>query len=43
VEPPRDASFGDLATNAALVLAKDARRKPRDLAEQIAEKMRGVI
>jgi arginyl-tRNA synthetase len=41
VEPPRDASFGDLATNAALVLAKDARRKPRDLAEQIAEKMRG--
>jgi arginyl-tRNA synthetase len=41
VEPPRDASFGDLATNAALVLAKDARRKPRDLAEQIAEKIRG--
>ena len=41
VEPPRDASFGDLATNAALVLAKDARRKPLDLAEQIAQKMRG--
>jgi arginyl-tRNA synthetase len=40
VEPPRDASFGDLATNAALVLAKDARRKPRELAERIAEKMR---
>jgi arginyl-tRNA synthetase len=40
VEPPRDPSFGDLATNAALVLAKDARRKPRELAERIAEKMR---
>jgi arginyl-tRNA synthetase len=40
VEPPRDPSFGDLATNAALVLAKDARRKPRELAEQIAEKLR---
>src|SRR5205085_3516918 len=41
VEPPRDAGFGDLATNAALVLAKQARSKPRDLAEQIAQKMRG--
>jgi arginyl-tRNA synthetase len=40
VEPPRDTSFGDLATNAALVLAKDARRKPRELAEQIAQKLR---
>ena len=40
VEPPRDPSFGDLATNAALVLAKDARRKPRELAERIAETMR---
>ncbi len=33
VEPPRDASHGDLATNAALVLAKPARMKPRELAE----------
>lgn len=33
VEPPRDASHGDLATNAALVLAKQAKMKPRDLAE----------
>ncbi len=33
VEPPRDASHGDLATNAAMVLAKDAGMKPRDLAE----------
>ncbi|MDJ0929631.1 arginine--tRNA ligase [Breoghania sp.] len=37
VEPPRDPAHGDLATNAALVLAKPARRKPRDLAELIAE------
>ena len=36
VEPPRDASHGDLATNAAMVLAKAARSKPRDLAEKIA-------
>ena len=34
VEPPRDASHGDLATNAAMVLAKDAGMKPRDLAER---------
>jgi arginyl-tRNA synthetase len=40
VEPPRDASHGDMATNAAMVLAKDAGKKPRDLAEQIAEKLR---
>ena len=35
VEPPRDASHGDMATNAAMVLAKDARAKPRELAERI--------
>src|SRR6195952_973647 len=40
VEPPRDASHGDMATNAAMVLAKDAKVKPRDLAEQIATKLR---
>lgn len=40
VEPPRDASHGDMATNAAMVLAKDAGQKPRDLAEAIAEKLR---
>ncbi|PTW60036.1 arginyl-tRNA synthetase [Breoghania corrubedonensis] len=37
VEPPRDPDHGDLATNAALVLAKPARMKPRDLAEKIAQ------
>ena len=36
VEPPRDAAHGDIATNAALVLAKRAGMKPRDLAEAIA-------
>src|SRR5215467_6861070 len=40
VEPPRDASHGDMATNAAMVLAKDARAKPRDLAEAIAARLR---
>jgi arginyl-tRNA synthetase len=40
VEPPRDAAHGDMATNAAMVLAKDAGRKPGELAETIAEKLR---
>jgi arginyl-tRNA synthetase len=40
VEPPRDASHGDMATNAAMVLAKDAKVKPRDLADTIAAKLR---
>lgn len=39
VEPPRDPSHGDLATNAAMVLAKAAGQKPRDLAARIAEKL----
>ncbi|MEA2981079.1 MAG: arginyl-tRNA synthetase [Alphaproteobacteria bacterium] len=40
VEPPRDPSHGDMATNAAMVLAKEAKAKPRDLAERIAERLR---
>ncbi len=40
VEPPRDPSHGDLATNAALVLAKEARTNPRALAEALAEALR---
>ncbi len=36
VEPPRDALHGDLATNAAMVLAKPAKMKPRDIAEALA-------
>jgi arginyl-tRNA synthetase len=40
VEPPREAAHGDMATNAAMVLAKEARAKPRDLAEAIAARLR---
>src|SRR5580704_8728740 len=40
VEPPKDASHGDMATNAAMVLAKEAKAKPRDLAEKIAQRLR---
>src|SRR5688500_13295305 len=40
VEPPKDAAHGDMATNAAMVLAKDAKAKPRDLAERIVTKLR---
>src|ERR1700688_1661277 len=40
VEPPRDPTHGDMATNAAMVLAKDAGKKPRELAEAIADKLR---
>lgn len=39
VEPPRDASHGDLATNAAMVLAKPAGTNPRALAENIAAQL----
>jgi len=39
VEAPRDASHGDLATNAALVLAKDAGVKPRDIADLLVERL----
>jgi arginyl-tRNA synthetase len=40
VEPPRDATHGDMATNAAMVLAKEAKAKPSDLAENLAQKLR---
>ncbi|CUH39652.1 Arginine--tRNA ligase [Jannaschia seosinensis] len=36
VEPPRDPAHGDMATNAAMVLAKPAGLKPRDIAEALA-------
>src|SRR6202167_3252057 len=41
VEPPRDQAHGDMATNIAMVLAKDAGKKPRELAEAYAVKLRG--
>src|SRR4051795_10727885 len=40
VEPPRDPTHGDMATNVAMVLAKDAGKKPRELAELVAEQLR---
>jgi arginyl-tRNA synthetase len=40
VEPPRDPTHGDLATNAAMVLAKDAGTNPRALADLIAGELR---
>jgi arginyl-tRNA synthetase len=40
VEPPRDASHGDLATNVAMVLAKPTGENPRALAERIASELR---
>jgi len=40
VEPPRDASHGDLATNAAMVLAKPTGQNPRALAERLALALR---
>jgi arginyl-tRNA synthetase len=40
VEPPRDRSHGDLSTNAAMVLAKPAGQKPRDIAEALAARLK---
>lgn len=42
VEPPRDPSHGDLATNAAMVLAKPAQTNPRALAALIEPKLAAV-
>jgi arginyl-tRNA synthetase len=42
VEPPRDPSHGDLATNAAMVLAKAAQTNPRALAEAIKPKLEAL-
>jgi arginyl-tRNA synthetase len=40
-EPPRDPSHGDIAVNAALVLAKAAKMRPRDIAEALKSKLEG--
>lgn len=42
VEPPRDASHGDLSTNAAMVLAKPAGTNPRALAEALSAELAKV-
>ncbi|MEL6837706.1 MAG: arginine--tRNA ligase [Pseudomonadota bacterium] len=39
VEPPRDAAHGDMATNAAMVLAKPAKMNPRAIAEALAARL----
>ncbi len=39
VEPPRDPAHGDMATNAAMVLAKPAGLKPREIAEALAARL----
>lgn len=42
VEPPRDASHGDITTNAAMVLAKPCKMKPRDIAEILAKELESL-
>jgi arginyl-tRNA synthetase len=42
VEPPRDPAHGDLATNAAMVLAKGAGTNPRALAELIKPRLEAI-
>lgn len=41
-EPPREASHGDISTNAAMVLSKPAGMKPRDLAENLSAKIEKI-
>lgn len=41
VEPPRDPAHGDMATNAAMVLAKPAGLKPRAIADDLAARLTG--
>ena len=38
-EPPREATHGDIATNAAMVLAKPARKNPKELAGELASRL----
>ena len=42
LEPPREESHGDLSTNAAMVLAGQAKIKPRDIADALAVKLRAA-
>jgi arginyl-tRNA synthetase len=42
VEPPRDPTHGEMSTNAAMVLAKQAGMPPRALAEKLASRLRDV-
>jgi len=40
IEPPRDAAHGDISTNIAMVLTKQAGQKPRDIADMVAAALR---
>ncbi|MCF8474475.1 MAG: arginine--tRNA ligase [Emcibacter sp.] len=42
IEPPRDNTHGDISTNIAMVLTKQARLKPRDIAEMVATEIRSM-
>jgi arginyl-tRNA synthetase len=42
VEPPREVSHGDMATNAAMVLSKPAGKNPRQLGEILVEKLKAL-
>ncbi len=42
VEPPRDINHGDMATNAALILAKPNNQNPRDLGQKLADKLQAL-
>jgi len=42
VEPPREAAHGDMATNAAMVLAKSAGKNPRQLGEMLVTKLKAI-
>ncbi|EMG38653.1 arginyl-tRNA synthetase [Desulfocurvibacter africanus PCS] len=41
LEPPKDIKFGDLATNAAMILAKQAGKPPREVAAELRERLLG--
>src|SRR5262249_51781479 len=41
-QPPRDPAHGDIATTAAMVLAKAAAKKPRDIAEPLLARLKGI-
>lgn len=42
IEPPKDKKFGDLAVNVAMMLAKDAKMNPRQIAEEIKAEVEGI-
>lgn len=42
IEPPKDSKFGDLACNAAMIMAKEAKRAPRDIAVELCEALLAV-